>query len=160
MDFILLGKWVQEIDNVENFSALSPFKNLKLINFVIFPPNTTSKSQSMDQCVIRFLKASYRVSSVCKLIKAVSKINLFLEFPNWTLCAMKMRFMEWESNPKQVNGFFVVFFRKKDFLKTNQKVPFGITMIPLKSQKQAFQNTNRKLPFGMTMTLLKFSITS
>ena len=57
---------------------------------------------------------------------------------------MKMRFIEWESNPKQANVFFLFFFRKKDFLKTNQKRPFGIKIIPLKVSKASFSEDKQK----------------
>ena len=47
--------------------------NLKAINLYFLPPNTTSKTQPMDQGVIRSLKAKYHKNVVRKIIQSVEK---------------------------------------------------------------------------------------
>ena len=56
--------------------------NLKAIELVLLPPNTTSKTQPMDQGVMRALKAFYRTDVVRHQIKYIDagkitpKINI------------------------------------------------------------------------------------
>ena len=67
----LFQEWVEELDNkflakkrkvahvVDNCPAHPKVENLKAIGLVFLPPNTISKTQPMDQGVIRSLKAKY-----------------------------------------------------------------------------------------------------
>ena len=48
-------------------------ENLKWVELIFLPPNTTSHSQPMDQGMIRALKAKYRSLAVCKLILVLEK---------------------------------------------------------------------------------------
>ena len=50
-----------------------PAHGLKAINLYFLPPNTTSKTQLMDQGVIRSLKAEYRKNVARKIIHSVEK---------------------------------------------------------------------------------------
>ena len=69
--------------------------NFKAIELVFLPPNTTSKTQPMDQGVIRALKAFYRTNVVKRQIKYIgacrttSKINI--------LEAMRMLVRSWDA---------------------------------------------------------------
>ena len=72
MDGVLFEEWIRELDSkferegrkvvliVDNCPAHPRVKDLKAINLVFLPPSTTSKTQPMDQGVIRALKAHYR----------------------------------------------------------------------------------------------------
>ena len=58
------------------------FDNLKAIKLCSLPPNTTSKTQPMDQGVIRSLKAKYCKNVVQKIIQSVKKKKIL---PNISL---------------------------------------------------------------------------
>ena len=71
MSSFLFDEWVKELDRkfekehrkivliVDNCPAHPIIDGLKSIELVFLPPNTTSKTQPMDQGVIRSLKAKY-----------------------------------------------------------------------------------------------------
>jgi len=85
MDSQLVEEWVRGQDwkfecegrkvalVVNNCPTQPEGANLKAINEVFLPPNTTCKTQPMDQGVIRVTKAHYHVSVMCKDIDAVEK---------------------------------------------------------------------------------------
>ena len=85
MDSRLFEEWVREQDRkferegrkvalvVDNYPAHPDVANLKAINLVFLPSNTTYKTQPMDRGVIRATKAYYCASMVCKYIDAVEK---------------------------------------------------------------------------------------
>ena len=105
MDSISFEEWVRKL-----IDAL-PKKDEKLLYWLIFcpahpsidnlvsteliflSPNTTSKFQSMDQGVIRSLKAHYKTMSIKKLIETVEKKKSFPEFS--ILDAMQMPDVAW-----------------------------------------------------------------
>ena len=94
MDGDLFTKWVKELDQkfaaqdrkialiVNNCSAYHIVDGLKVIELIFLPPNTTSKTQSMDQGLIRSLKALYHRSIIKHYItsidgrKSTSKVNI------------------------------------------------------------------------------------
>ena len=83
MDSSLFEEWIREQDRkferqgrkialiVDNCLAHPQISNLKAIHLVFLPPNSTSKTQPMDQGVIRATKAYYRQGCVKKFIAAV-----------------------------------------------------------------------------------------
>jgi len=85
MDSRLFEEWVRVQDRkferegrkvalvVDNYPAHPDVANLKAINLVFLPSNTTYKTQPMDRGVIRATKAYYCASMVCKYIDAVEK---------------------------------------------------------------------------------------
>ena len=85
MDRTLFEEWVRELDRtfmgegrkdaliVDNCAAHPHIEGLKAIQLVLLPPNTTSKTQPMDQGVNRSLKAHYRALTVQLFIRAVDK---------------------------------------------------------------------------------------
>ena len=85
MDRTLCEEWVRELDRtfmgegrkdaliVDNCVAHPHIEGLKAIQLVFLPPNTTSKTQPMDQGVNRSLKAHYRALTVQLFIRAVDK---------------------------------------------------------------------------------------
>ena len=80
---------------IDNCPAHPEVENLEAIELVFLPPNTTSKTQPMDQGVIRSLKAFYRSNVVKRQIKhidagrEVPKINI--------LEAMRILVKSWEA---------------------------------------------------------------
>ena len=83
MSSFLFDEWVKELDRKfenENYKivlivdicpAHPIVDGLKATELVFLPPNTTSKTQPMDQGVIRSLKANYRRKIIKRLIRAV-----------------------------------------------------------------------------------------
>ena len=72
----LLSKYaLRKIFNGDDFGLFynPDIANLKAINLVFLPPNTTCKTEPMDQGVIRATKAYYHASVVRKFIDAVEK---------------------------------------------------------------------------------------
>ena len=79
----LFDEWVKELDRkfekesratvliVDNCPAHPIVDGLKATELVFLPPNTTSKSQPMDQGVIRSLKPKYHRKIIKRLIRAV-----------------------------------------------------------------------------------------
>ncbi|WP_227549602.1 hypothetical protein, partial [Acinetobacter baumannii] len=56
---------------IDNCPAHPEVTGLKAVELVFLPPNTTSKTQPMDQGVIRALKAYYRSNLVKRQIKFI-----------------------------------------------------------------------------------------
>ena len=83
----LFEEWVRELDRkfsaakrkialiIDNCTAHPHVEQLPSIELIFLPPNTTSRTQPMDQGVIRALKAKYRSLAVRKLIAALEKKN-------------------------------------------------------------------------------------
>ena len=81
MSSFLFDEWVKELDRkfekenckivltVDNCSAHPIVDGLKAVELVFLPPNTTSKTQPMDQAVICSLKAKYRRKIIKRLIQ-------------------------------------------------------------------------------------------
>ena len=82
----LFEDWLREVDRkfafeeknvpfvIDNCPAHPYIENLKAIKLYFLPPNTTSKTQPMDQCVIHSLKEKYRKNVVWKIIQSVGKM--------------------------------------------------------------------------------------
>ena len=85
MDGKLFEEWLRELDRkfafegrnvafvIDNCPTHPHIDNLKAIEFFFLPPNTTSKTQPMDQGVIRSLKAKCCKNAVWKIIQSVEK---------------------------------------------------------------------------------------
>ena len=94
MDGDLFTEWVKELDRkfaaqdrkialiVDNCPAHPTVDGLKAIELNFLPPNTTSKTQPMDQGVIRNLKAFHRNSIIKRYITSIdggrspTKVNM------------------------------------------------------------------------------------
>ena len=100
MDSVLFEEWIREMDTkftkdkkkvaliTDNCPAHLTIDNLKSIELIFLPPNTTSKLQSMYQGIIRSMKAYYKALALQKLVVAIDKgkdLPVFL-----ILDAMKM----------------------------------------------------------------------
>ena len=83
MDLVLFEEWVREMDKhfqkedrkicliIDNCPAHCQMSGLSNIRIEFLQPNTTSKSQPMDQGVIRSLKAKYRRHVIRKFISSL-----------------------------------------------------------------------------------------
>ena len=81
MDAELFPEWLQEFDQtisahgrkvallVDNYPAHPHVDGLQSVQLVFLPPNTTSKTQPMDQGVIHTLKAYYRTQLVQRILR-------------------------------------------------------------------------------------------
>nr|XP_047129379.1 tigger transposable element-derived protein 4-like [Hydra vulgaris] len=90
MDSILFEEWIREMDTkftkekkkvmfiIGNCLAHPTVDNLKSIELIFLPPNTTSKLQPMDQGIIRSLKVYYRYLALQRLVVAIDKKKIFL----------------------------------------------------------------------------------
>ena len=90
---------------IDNCTAHPQVEQLNSIELIFLPPNTTSNTQPMDQCIIRALKAKYRSLAVWKLIAAIEKKN---PVPTMSiLSAMTMLEKAWNavSNKTFINCF-------------------------------------------------------
>lgn len=113
----LFEDWVRELDRkfavfkrkialiIDNCTAHPHVQNLKWIELIFLPPNTTSHTQPMDQGIIRALKAKYRSHAVRKLINALEKNEPIPKFS--ILSAMYMLKKAWDevSNQTFTNCF-------------------------------------------------------
>ena len=103
----LFEEWVRELDRkfqredrklaliVDNCPAHPDINDLKAIELVFLPPNTTSHTQPMDQGVIWSLKSKYRILSVRRIITSLENDE---DMPSFSVFdAMKMLVLAWES---------------------------------------------------------------
>ena len=115
--------WVHELDwkfaiskrkialIIDNCRAHSHVENLKWVELIFLPPNTTSHAQPMDQYIIRPLKAKYLSLAVRKLILALLKKEPIPKFS--ILSVMYMLKKAWDAISNQT---FTNCFRKLGIL--------------------------------------------
>ena len=115
----LFEEYVRELDRtfsvskrkialiIDNCTAHPHVENLKWVELIFLPPNTTSKTQPMDQGIIRALKAKYRSLAVRKMIKALDEKASIPKFS--ILTAMFMLRKAWDDIADQT---FTNCFRK------------------------------------------------
>ena len=111
--------WVHELDQkfavskrkialiIDNCTAHPDVENLKWVELIFLPPNTTSDTQQMDHGIIRDLKAKYRSLAVRKLILALEKEEPIPKFS--IFLAMYMLKKAWDAISNQT---FTNCFRK------------------------------------------------
>ena len=128
MDSVLFEEWIRKMDTkfskekkkvvliLDNCPAHPTIDNLKSIELIFLPPNTTSKLQPMDQGVIRSLKAYYKASSLQRLVVAIDKGK---DLPVFSILdAMKMLDLAWQ---KVKTSTIVNCFAKAGISKDQQK---------------------------------------
>ena len=106
MASVLFEEWIREMDTkftkekekvaliIDNCPAHPTIDNLKSIELIFLPPNTTSKLQPMDQGVIRSLKAYYKALALQRLVVAINKGK---DLPVFSILdAMKMLDLAWQ----------------------------------------------------------------
>ena len=103
----LFEEWLRELDRkfafegrnvtfvIDNCPAHPHIDNLKAIKLYFLPPNTTSKTQPMDQGVIRSLKAKYHKNVVRKVIQSVEKKKTLPKIS--LLHGMQMSVSDWDA---------------------------------------------------------------
>ena len=72
---------------VDNAPCHPTLKNLTNVELVFLPPNTTSKTQPMDQGVIQNLEVHYRKRVVLRQLSAIDNKH---EFSISVLCALRL----------------------------------------------------------------------
>ena len=103
---------------IDNCPAHPMIHNLKSIELIFLPPNTTSKLQPMDQGVIRSLKAYYKALALQRLVVAIDKGKVLPVFS--ILDAIKMLDL----------ALSLIVLRKQEFRKSNRKLPSRMTTTP------------------------------
>ena len=91
MDSILFEEWVRDVNKkfqaeerkvaliIDNSPAHAIIENLPHASFFFLPPNTTSVCQSMDQGIIRCLKAHYGKRLVKLILRSLDSNKLLLK---------------------------------------------------------------------------------
>ena len=146
----LFGERVRKLDSsfraqdrkvvllIGNCPAHPEIKNLTNINLIFLPPNATSVFQTMDQGVIRSLKAQYQRRIVRLCIKALNEKK---PLPNITILqAMKNLVSSWSlvSEETIANSF-----KKADISHANQQTAVTDADDPFKSLEQELDNLQR-----------------
>ena len=89
---------------VDNCPAHPHVRSLKNIELVFLPPNTTSKTQPMDQGVIQNFKTHYRKRVILRQMKSIDEKK---EFSLSILDAMRLMQQAWESvQPRTISNCF------------------------------------------------------
>ena len=78
---------------IDNCPAHPQVRGLKCIELIFLPPNTTSKTQPMDQGVIQNFKTHYRKRVILRQMKAIDEKK---EFTISILDAMRLMQQAWE----------------------------------------------------------------
>ena len=119
MGGVLFEEWVRELDRkfssdgrnvalvIDNCPAYPHIRNLKSIKLFSLLQNTTSTTQSMDQGVIRSLKAKCRKNMVQNVIRSLKKNNALPEV--LILKAMQFLVSAWNALSTET---IVIFFGK------------------------------------------------
>ena len=102
----LFEEWVRELDRkflrkdrkialiVDNCSARPVINDLKAIELVFLPPNTTFHTESIDEGRIWSLKSKYRILSVRRIITALENDE---DMPSFSvLDTMKILVLAWK----------------------------------------------------------------
>ena len=153
MDCVFFEEWIRELDSkferegrkvaliVDNCPAHTRIKDLKAINLVFLPPSTTSKTQPMDQGVIRALKAHYRSKAVQLYITAIEKNR---PIPNISiLVVMDMLVAAWDKvTPGTINNCF----RAAGISHQSQESALSDDDDPFKTLVEEINNLKERLP--------------
>ena len=89
---------------IDNCPAHPQVRGLKCIELIFLPPNTTSKTQPMDQGVIQNFKTHYRKRVILQQMKAIDEKK---EFTISILDAMRLMQQSWEMvQPRTIANCF------------------------------------------------------
>ena len=126
----LFEDWVHELDRkfalskrkraliIDNCTAHWQVENLKWVESIFLTPNTTSHTQTMDQGIIRALKAKYRSLAIRKLILALEKKELIPKFSILSVMYVLKKAWDAISNQTCTNCFRKSGIWEKDAEKT------------------------------------------
>ena len=115
---------------VDNFPVHADVPGLQAINLIFLPPNTISRTQHMDQGVIRSLKAYYRSILVARKIACIEKNR---EVPKIDILdAMNMLSQAWFKVPERtVANCFCKAGICSESHEHDSDDPFQVQMMPL-----------------------------
>ena len=89
---------------IDNCQAHTQVRGLKCIELIFLPPNTTSKTQPMDQGAIQNFKTHYRKRVILRQMKAIDEKK---EFTISLLDAMRLMQQAWEMvQPRTIANCF------------------------------------------------------
>ena len=137
MDSVLFKECIREIDTkftkekkkvaliIDNCPAHLTINNLKSIELIFLPRNTTSKLQPMDQEVTRSLKAYYKALALQRLVVAIDKGKVLPVFS--ILDAIKMLHL---ASCMLGLALSLIVLRKQEFRKINRKLPCRMRTTP------------------------------
>ena len=130
---------------IDNCPAHPTIDNLKSIELIFLPPNTTSKLQPMDQGVIRSLKAYYKALALQRLVVAIDKGK---DLPVFSILdAMKMLDLAWQ----KVKTFTIVnCFAKTGISKDQQKSAQSDDDDPFRDLQNQIEKLGEFYPPGTT----------
>lgn len=89
---------------VDNCPAHPKVKDLKAITLFFLPPNTTSKTQPMDQGIIQNLKIHYRKLVIMKQLKSIERNK---ELQITVLDALRMLYQAWDRVTEKTTNYRV-----------------------------------------------------
>ena len=152
MDKVLFEEWIRELDCkferegrkivliMDNCPAHPRVKDLKAIDLVFLPPST-SKTQSMDQGIIRALKAHYRSKAVQRYITAIENNR---PIPNISfLVPMDMLVAAWD---KVTPGTIKNCFRGAGISHQSQESTLSDDNDPFKTLAEEINNLREQAP--------------
>ena len=143
MTRVLYEEWVRKLDSsfraqsrkvallIDNCPAHPEIKGLTNINLIFLPPNTTTVIQTMDQGVMRGLKAHYRKKAIRLCIKAVESNKPLPKIS--ILQAMKHLVSSWNAVSKET---IVNCFKKSNISQSNQQAVVNDDDYPFKSLQE------------------------
>ena len=155
----LFEEWVRELDRkfqredrkialiVDNCPAHPDINDLKAIELVFLPPNTTSHTQPIDQGVIWSLKSKYKILSVRRIITALENDE---DMPSFSVFdAMKMLVLAWESVTEET---IIDCFSKAGISRDQQVAAINDDDDPFKALKKEIKSLGaRKLDLGQNL---------
>ena len=157
MDSVLFKECIREIDTkftkekkkvaliIDNCPAHLTINNLKSIELIFLPRNTTSKLQPMDQEVIRSLKAYYKALALQRLVVAIDKGK---DLPVFSILdAMKMLDLAWQ---KVKTSTIVNCFAKAGISKDQQKSAKSDDDDPFRDLQNQIKKLGEFYPPGTT----------
>ena len=158
----LFEVWVQEFDRkfavskrkialiIDNCTAHPHVENLKWVELIYLPPNTTSHTQPMDQDFIRALKAKYCSLAIHKLILALEKKKQIPKFS--ILSAMYMLKKSWDAISNQT---FTNCFRKLGILEKDAEKAMNDKEDPFKGLEVDDVEEDAVQTLGADLSILK-----
>ena len=158
----LFEDWVFELDRkfavskrkialiIDNCTAHPHVENLKWVELIFLPPNTTSHTQPMDQGIIQALEAKYHSLAVRKLILALEKKEAIPKLS--ILSAMYMLKKSWDAISNQI---FSNCFRKSGISEKDAEKAMNGEEDPFKRVWRLRCRRRSSLDSGADLSILK-----
>ena len=134
---------------VDNCPAHPHVRGLQCIELIFLPPNTTSKTQPMDQGVINNFKTHYRKRVILRQMRAIDEKK---EFTISVLDAMRSMQQAWEMvQPRTISNCF----RHADFRRTDTSTDATETTTEIDDDPEDDIPLARLAQLGLTTTTLQ-----